>query len=85
MSTAMKTTTISIAAFTFWSLSVTGLFAQKIDPRCAKMKDPMGCTCALENGGYIRPDGRWASARGTNNARPTNQAFTQCMMKRGRR
>jgi hypothetical protein len=59
--------------------------AQKVDPRCAKMKDPAGCTCALENGGWIRPDGGWASAKSPNKARPTNQAFTDCMIRRGHR
>ena len=84
MSTMLRTAAISIATLAIWSVSVTGVFAQKIDPRCAKMKDPGGCTCALENGGYIKPGGSWASARGTNRARPTNEAFTQCMIKRGR-
>ena len=60
--------------------------ALKIDPRCAKFSDKHGCTCALLNGGRIYTDGartRWASAIGTTKGRPTNQAFTQCIIDHG--
>jgi hypothetical protein len=30
-----------------------------INPQCAKMRDPVGCTCALENGGWIMGNGDW--------------------------
>ncbi len=30
-----------------------------INPRCAKMGKPKQCTCALETGGVIEPNGRW--------------------------
>ena len=66
------------------SLTIVTANAQGIDPRCAKMRDKVGCTCALQNGGYIKPTGGWASARKTNSGRPTNQAFTQCLINRGR-
>jgi hypothetical protein len=66
------------------ALPVSIANAQKIDPQCAKMRDKLGCTCALQNGGYIKPTGGWASARKTNDGKPTNQAFTQCLMKHGR-
>lgn len=58
----------------------------KIDPRCAKFRDKLGCTCALLNGGRIYTKGAhtgWASARGTSSGRPTNQAFTQCIIDHG--
>jgi hypothetical protein len=32
--------------------------ALKIDPRCAKFSDKLGCTCALLNGGRIYTDGQ---------------------------
>lgn len=60
----------------------------KIDPRCAKFRDKLGCTCALLNGGRIYTKGAhtgWASARGTSSGRPTNQAFTQCIIDHGGR
>jgi len=58
----------------------------KIDLRCAKFRDKLGCTCALLNGGRIYTEGAhtgWASARGTSSGRPTNQAFTQCIIDHG--
>jgi hypothetical protein len=59
--------------------------ALQIDPRCAKFGDKLGCTCALQNGGRIvtgtRP--RWVSAGDTRGGRPTNQAFTDCIIKNG--
>ena len=74
------------AVFAAFILTATEGNAQQIDPRCAKMRDPLGCTCALQNGGRIiyGPPPRWASAQGTNGGRPTNQAFTQCLIRHGR-
>jgi hypothetical protein len=58
--------------------------ALSIDPKCQKMRDKLGCTCALQNGGRIYSGGtRWASARQTNRGRPTNQAFTDCIVRNG--
>ena len=31
----------------------------QVHPQCAKVGNKMGCTCALETGGTITPDGRW--------------------------
>jgi hypothetical protein len=70
----------AIAALAFGLI----LFAREADaltinPKCQKMRDKIGCTCALENGGWLYAGGtRWASARHTNRGRPTNQAFTDC-------
>jgi hypothetical protein len=79
----MKTITFGLFCVAL-ALSVSTANAQGIDPRCAKMRDKVGCTCALQNGGYIKPTGGWASARKTSSGRPTNQAFTQCLINRGR-
>jgi hypothetical protein len=50
----------------------------QVNPRCVRMKDPVACTCALQNGGNIGPWGYWHySAR----AAP---AFTACMQQAGR-
>lgn len=70
----------AIAALAMGSiLFVPEADALTINPKCQKMRDKIGCTCALENGGHLYAGGtRWASARGTNNGRATNQAFTNC-------
>ena len=38
--------------------------AQKIRPECKTARDKVECTCALNAGGGIRPDGRWFLVRG---------------------
>lgn len=57
--------------------------AQKIHPDCMKMRDKIGGTCALKNGGGIKANGTWYSVPGPNN-RPRNQAFTDCVARGGR-
>jgi hypothetical protein len=66
----------------------TAAHALSIDPRCAKMRDPLGCTCAVQNGGGIKVDRgtggtRWYSKRATNAA--PNEDFVQCQIKAGRK
>jgi hypothetical protein len=52
--------------------------------RCNKMRDRLGCLCAVRNGGGFSPDGRsWYSKRGGASA-PTNEAFVQCQLRAGR-
>ena len=56
--------------------------AQKIRRECLKMRDKIGCTCALNNRGCISGDGdHWYSVCGhsTNNNAMPNQAFTDCV------
>ncbi len=60
----------------------TSASALEIRPECAKMRDKIGCTCALNNGGGIRPYGKgWYSVRGRSIGRAgyPNQAFTLCV------
>jgi hypothetical protein len=58
--------------------------AQEGDSRCSKMRDKLGCLCAVQNGGGISTDGRsWYSKRSTQTA--TNEAFVQCQLRAGRR
>ena len=52
-----------------------------IDPQCAKMRDKVGCTCALKNGGGIDAKGNWY----TRNSRALNDAFVQCQLRLGKR
>jgi hypothetical protein len=68
-------------------LVATSADAQRIHPSCATMRDQVGCTCAVENGGGVgRRRGsdrkRWYSKRG--GARHVNEAFVQCMIRNGR-
>ena len=54
-----------------------------IAPECKKMRDKIGCTCALQNGGTIRSqagdNNRWVSKlRGSGS---TNEAFVQCQIR----
>lgn len=69
----------------FIALLVTTAAANAIQiaPECAKMKDPIGCTCAIQNGGAIQVQKgggeRWVSKlRGS---AATNEAFVQCNIK----
>lgn len=60
----------------------TAAQSQKIRRECVKMRDQLACTCALNNGGCISPDGaNWYSVCGhsTNNNAMPNQAFTDCI------
>jgi hypothetical protein len=64
-------------------------YAVSIDPRCARMRDPLGCTCAVRNGGGIKTDRgtggtRWYSKRGAANTAP-NEKFVRCQMQAGRK
>jgi hypothetical protein len=64
-------------------------YALSIDPRCAKMRDRLGCTCAVQNGGGIKTDRgtrgtRWYSKRGGNNTAP-NEQFVQCQRQASRK
>jgi putative hemolysin len=64
----------------------TAAGAQNIRPECAKMRDKVGCTCALNNGGGISAFGdRWYSVRGrhVNRGGMPNQAFTNCVARGG--
>lgn len=51
-----------------------------IDPQCTKMPDKIGCTCAVQNGGFIDPNTKWWWSKRNRNA-PTNEAFVQCQMR----
>jgi hypothetical protein len=58
--------------------AVSGAAAEtSVDARCTKMKDPVGCTCALGYGGTIT-NGTWARARGSD---PTT--YATCVAERG--
>ena len=57
--------------------------ARAADPRCAKMRDKVGCNCALQNGGGISKTGGWYSK--LRQSDPVNERFVQCMIRAGRR
>ena len=64
-------------------------YAIQILPECQRIRDPIGCTCALQNGGFIEAPARgggrnWWSKRHKKD--PVNQAFVECNMRaRGQR
>ena len=58
--------------------------AQKIRPECKTARDKVECTCALNSGGGIRPDGRWFLVRGRGEEVHVNTAFIACMQRAGR-
>ena len=72
-------TVLPILAF---SLLATSASALQIDPRCRNMRDKIGCTCAVQNGGDIRPDKKgWYSSRRSTISGGTNEAFVRCSLK----
>jgi hypothetical protein len=75
---------VAIALALMFTTSVAD--AIQVAPECQKMKDPVGCTCAIQNGGGIavRKGGgeRWYSKRdGYRGRTATNEAFVQCNIK----
>lgn len=58
--------------------------AQKIRPECKNARDKVECTCALNSGGGIRPDGRWFLVRGRSEEVHLNTAFIACLQRAGR-
>jgi hypothetical protein len=58
--------------------------AQKIRPECKTARDKVECTCALNAGGGIRPDGRSFLVRGRSEEVHVNTAFIACMQRAGR-
>lgn len=59
---------VALGACAFWLAWANIASAFDTDPRCAKSKYPIRCTCALQNGGWIEgytPEGRprWRVAR----------------------
>lgn len=76
-----------LAALGYW-VAVSSAAAFTVAPECAKMKDKLGCTCAVQNGGGVQykpghTKPTWFSKRRTTD--PTNQAFVQCQIRNGRR
>jgi hypothetical protein len=59
--------------------------AQRIDPRCAKAKDRVKCTCGVENGAVFRtaPGGHRRMIIRQGNA-PVNDGYARCLMRHGR-
>jgi hypothetical protein len=51
-----------------------------IDPQCSKARDKIGCTCAVQNGGFVDPNTHWWWSK-RNKRDLTNEAFVQCQMR----
>jgi hypothetical protein len=63
--------------------------AQGIDPQCSRMRDKVGCTCAVQNGGYVRATRRgmrWRvpHAGAKRKMRMVSDGYIQCLRKSGR-
>lgn len=58
--------------------------AQRIHPRCKTSKDPLRCSCAMFNGGYMKrmPDGRRRII--ISDTGRVNEAHVRCMLRNGR-
>ena len=50
------------------------------DRRCSGAQDKIGCTCAVQNGGFVDPNTKWWYSKRNINA-PTNEAFVQCQIR----
>jgi hypothetical protein len=77
---------LAVVAVALAVLAMSAADAQRIHPRCVTMRDKVGCTCALENGGGIgrRPGTnrrRWYSKRA--GQQHVNEGFVQCMIRNG--
>jgi hypothetical protein len=69
-----------IGAFACLLLAATTAVAIQIAPECKTMRDKIGCSCALANGGMIKYQKgggtRWVSK--LTSRQPTNEAFVKC-------
>ena len=69
-----------VIAFLFVVATSQIAHAKSIEERCRKMHDKLACKCALENGGFIEPDGRrWRYPLRSLDAMPG------CMIRNGRK
>jgi hypothetical protein len=68
-------------ALVAWPLLFVASPAGAQDPRCSRVRDKIGCNCAMQNGGWFTGSGNWVTRRG--NAAP-NEAFIRCMKRQGR-
>ena len=67
------------------ALSSTAANAQNVDPRCSRMYDKIGCTCAVQNGGYIPSNGKgWRIGHFSKRNRQWNEAYVECLRRWGR-
>jgi len=81
----MKPFLLSLLLLCVFRFSAAAAAQQEIDSRCTKMRDKVGCTCAVQNGGQIGPycsdkfkTGWCYPARGL-------EGYVQCMHRYGRK
>ena len=78
--------TFALAGTIFIAMASQSDAAGSIDPRCQSMHDKVGCTCAVQNGGYIRGH-YWFTGgpRGVvRRGEGGREAYYACMRARGR-
>ena len=76
--------TFALAGAVFIAMASPSDAAGDIDPRCQSMHDKVRCTCALQNGGFIRGR-RWyvGGPRGTIKGGGHRNAYYSCVAARG--
>jgi hypothetical protein len=76
--------TFALAGAIFIAMASQSDAAGDIDPRCQSMRDKVRCTCALQNGGYIRGS-RWyvGGPRGVIKGGGHRNAYYSCVAARG--
>jgi hypothetical protein len=70
-------------AITLTVLSTASGFAITIDPQCASMNNKIGCTCALQSGGFVDGNHRWHPPHVRGTGATANPAFQQCIRDAG--
>ena len=81
----MKPFLLSLLLLCVLCFPATATAQQEIDPRCTKMRDKVGCTCAVQNGGNV---GLYCSDRfKTGWCYPNRhlEGYVQCMHRYGRK
>jgi hypothetical protein len=74
---------LAIISVPLWLLA-SSADAESIHRRCVKSKDPVRCSCAMNNGGYMRrmPDGRRRII--ISDTGRVNERHARCMLRNGR-
>jgi hypothetical protein len=50
---------INVIALWAFAMSCSAARSMEVDPRCKKAADELGCTCAVQVGGWVMANGDW--------------------------
>jgi len=77
----MRTTLLAIVVLTSTNF---GAAAQDVDPRCSKVRDKVGCTCAVRNGGHVAVGGTvYRVGSGSKQENRQNERYFECLRTNG--